>query len=120
VWELALAQNGMLLMYIIPRSLVFSAGAISVSGLKTITIRNMALAKRSLEVIVKVVPDVKEHFESVHRNKIKAKSTISELRNASSTQSMDACFRQLDLAVKHLSNHADELQEKMLTVAWLR
>ena len=97
--------------------LVLGAGAISVSGLKTITIRNMALAKRSLEVIVKVVPDVKEHFESVHRNKIRAKSTISELKNASSTQSMDACFRQLDLAVKHLSNHADELQEKMLTVA---
>ena len=97
--------------------LVLGAGAISVSGLKTITIRNMALAKRSLEIIVQVVPVVKKHFENMHHDKIKSKSRLSEIKSGVNNLSLDASFRQFDLAVKHLSNHADELEEKMLTVA---
>ena len=91
--------------------LVLGAGAIIVSGLKTITIRNMALAKRSLELIVSIVPDVKHHFEQVHHDNLKTR------RAESKKQSLDACFRQYDLAIKHLTDHARELEEKMLTVA---
>lgn len=42
--------------------LVLGVGAISVSGLKTITIRNLALAKRSLELVTRVIPAVKSQF----------------------------------------------------------
>ena len=93
--------------------LVLGAGAISVSGLKTITIRNMALAKRSLELVVNIVPDVKHHFEQVHTKNI----TKRRPENKNVTLSLDACFRQFDLAIKHLTDHARELEEKMLTVA---
>lgn len=91
--------------------LVLGAGAIVVSGLKTITIRNMALAKRSLEMVVNIVPDVKRHFEQVHAN------NLEKRRVENKKHSLDACFRQFDLAIKHLTNHARELEEKMLTVA---
>ena len=46
--------------------LVLGAGAISVSGLKTITIRNLALALRSLQLVVNVIPHVLIHFQKCH------------------------------------------------------
>ena len=44
--------------------LIIGAGAISVSGLKTITIRNLALAQRSVQLVIRLIPFVKSHFEN--------------------------------------------------------
>ena len=56
--------------------LVLGAGAISVSGLKTITIRNLALALRSLQLVVNVIPHVLIHFQKCHseRNLVRRES----------------------------------------------
>ena len=75
------------------------------------------LAKRSLELIVNTVPCVKKHFEKVHLDKNKSKAKLLENKCGTGTQSLNTCFKQFDLAVKHLSNHADELEGKMLDVA---
>ena len=45
---------------------IFS-GAISVSGMKTITIRNLALAQRSVQLVIRLIPYVKKHFEGCLR-----------------------------------------------------
>ncbi len=44
--------------------LVLGAGAISVSGLRTITIRNLALALRDVQLVARVLPYVLLHFQA--------------------------------------------------------
>ena len=56
--------------------LVLGAGAISVSGLKTITIRNLALALRSLQLVVNVIPHVLIHFQKCHSERNLVSSLI--------------------------------------------
>ena len=46
---------------------VLFTGAISVSGMKTITIRNLALAQRSVQLVIRLIPYVKKHFEGCLR-----------------------------------------------------
>ena len=46
--------------------LIIGAGAISVSGLKTITIRNLALAQRAVQLVIKIIPYIRKHFENCH------------------------------------------------------
>ena len=86
----------------------------------------MALAKRSVEVVIHVMPGVKKHFETVFLEKYcklkpnhAAEQKIASIAATSSNDArqLDALFRQLDLSVKHLSNHAEELEKKMLSVA---
>ena len=47
--------------------LIIGAGAISVSGLKTITIRNLALAQRSVQLVIRLIPYVRKHFENCQK-----------------------------------------------------
>ena len=49
--------------------LIIGAGAISVSGLKTITIRNLALAQRAVQLVMKIIPYIRKHFEGCHQNR---------------------------------------------------
>ena len=82
--------------------LVLGVGAISVSGLKTITIRNLALARRSLELVIVVIPSVFKHFQDVNNNE--------------ASKQQDSLSRQFEQAVGHLVNHVQELDEKILSV----
>ena len=56
-------------------SLFTGAGAISVSGLKTITIRNLALAQRAVQLVVKLIPYIRKHFEQCHSQNRLLKNT---------------------------------------------
>ena len=115
--------------------LVLGAGAISVSGLKTITIRNLALALRSLQLVVNVIPYVLIHFQKCHSERKlvrcacptsrKNHPTPTRLQNLASPQmngtksdakQLEVLQRQFEQAVKHLKNHCDELNQKILTV----
>merc|ERR1711971_1537625 len=55
--------------------LIIGAGAISVSGLKTITIRNLALAQRAVQLVVKIIPYIRKHFEQCHSQNRLLKNT---------------------------------------------
>ena len=46
------------------------AGAVQVSGLKTISTRNLALASRCLQLVRKHLPLLRENFEPVLHNKM--------------------------------------------------
>ena len=56
--------------------LIIGAGAISVSGLKTITIRNLALAQRAVQLVMKIIPFVRKHFEECHSNRRSTESVV--------------------------------------------
>merc|ERR1719228_3175291 len=45
--------------------LVLGAGAVNMAGLKTITIRNLAVTLRSLNLVAKVIPFIKEYLQSL-------------------------------------------------------
>lgn len=45
--------------------LVYSAGAIQVAGLKTITTRSLVVSKRSLNLIILLLPAINEHFSQL-------------------------------------------------------
>lgn len=45
--------------------LVLGAGALHVAGLKTITTANLALASRALQLLLWLIPHVKDHFQGL-------------------------------------------------------
>jgi vacuolar protein sorting-associated protein 54 len=45
--------------------LVLGAGALHVAGLKTITTTNLALASRALQLLLWLIPHVKDHFQGL-------------------------------------------------------
>eukprot|EP00095_Tigriopus_kingsejongensis_P012711 maker-scaffold22_size673200-snap-gene-5.45 protein:Tk12711 transcript:maker-scaffold22_size673200-snap-gene-5.45-mRNA-1 annotation:"hypothetical protein DAPPUDRAFT_323315" len=103
--------------------LVLGAGAISVSGLKTITIRNLALATRSVELIRKFIPSILDHFQACYREKLKAGLEDEEGQSAAlntspgstkaETRQFEVLKRQFDQASKHLENHCVEMFTKI-------
>ena len=60
--------------------LIIGAGAISVSGLKTITIRNLALAQRAVQLVMKMIPFVRKHFEECHSNRRSSEQSVVETK----------------------------------------
>ena len=58
--------------------LIIGAGAISVSGLKTITIRNLALAQRAVQLVMTMIPFVRKHFEECHSNRRTSEQSVVE------------------------------------------
>ena len=48
--------------------LVLGAGAVHVAGLKMITISNLALVSRALQLVLWLMPQVKNHFNSLDQN----------------------------------------------------
>jgi vacuolar protein sorting-associated protein 54 len=68
--------------------LIIGAGAISVSGLKTITIRNLALAGRSVQLVMRLISYIRKHFEQCHHQKMTSSSNgiESTFNNAESKQ----------------------------------
>ena len=68
--------------------LILGAGAISVAGLKTITIRNLALALRSLQLVVRVIPHVLLHFKECYQERAAAYQLMS---NGSASPQVNNC-----------------------------
>eukprot|EP00094_Tigriopus_californicus_P006558 TCALIF_06314-PA protein Name:"Similar to scat Vacuolar protein sorting-associated protein 54 (Drosophila melanogaster)" AED:0.03 eAED:0.03 QI:253/0.88/0.7/1/1/1/10/0/899 len=100
--------------------LVLGAGAINVSGLKTITIRNLALASRSVDMIRYFIPSILSHFQTCY-NEHRPQDGISSLNlSPGSTKAeirqLEILKRQFDQASKHLDNHTLELFTKIVNV----
>ena len=77
---------------------IFS-GAISVSGMKTITIRNLALAQRSVQLVIRLIPYVKKHFEGCLR---KTEGTQAE------SKQIETFRKQFDqVSHQKLANHLE-------------
>ena len=70
-------------------------GAISVSGMKTITIRNLALAQRSVQLVIRLIPYVKKHFEGCLR---KTEGTQAE------SKQIETFRKQFDQVSRHFLN----------------
>jgi vacuolar protein sorting-associated protein 54 len=96
--------------------LVLGAGAISVAGLKTITIRNIALAIRSLQLVVHVIPYVLMHFQKCHSERNQNLASPQMNGTKSDLRQLEVLQRQFEQAVKHLKNHSEELKQKILAV----
>ncbi len=121
------------------------------SGLKTITIRNLALATRDVQLVVRVLPYVLLHFQSCHAERGAAASSCNGGDHAASSsvvpspvnpraenKQFETLQRQFDNASefrpcvvmsttrhscfscsppgKHLRNHVEEIQQKILSV----
>ena len=77
--------------------LIIGAGAISVSGLKTITIRNLALAQRAVQLIMKIIPYIRKHFEACQsQNKLLKNNNNAGGAGAESTTTTMAETKQLE------------------------
>jgi len=83
--------------------LVLGAGAVNMAGLKTITIRNLAIALRSLALISRIIPAVKRHLLTVcPGNTEKQETTVG---------------RNFDSASKDYGDHLSELDRKIVQIA---
>ena len=106
--------------------LLIGAGAISVSGLKTITIRNLALAQRSVQLVLKISPYVRRHFEMCYQMKL---SNMGMGRNPTAvvnggdyspshgeSKQLETFRKQFEQAGMHFKNHSEEVESKILYV----
>ena len=80
--------------------LVLGAGAVSVAGLKTITIRNLAVTRASLALAALLIPGVKQHL----------------MKLATSANEKQSSFRNFDNANKDFQEHLAELDKKIVQV----
>jgi len=79
--------------------LVLGAGAVSLAGLKTITIRNLAITLRSLEFVTNIIPHIRSYFMDLFPNLTAKQYTTIE--------------RSFDNAVKDYNDHLGELDRKI-------
>lgn len=82
--------------------LVLGAGAVSTAGLKTITIRNLAITLRSLDLVAKTIQCVRAHFLAVC-------PSLTE-------KQMNALTRNFDHAARDFQDHLSELKRKIVEV----
>merc|ERR1712240_291346 len=82
--------------------LVLGAGAVSTAGLKTITIRNLAVTLRSLNLIAKTFPYIKQHL-------------LVQYPNLSEKQ-LTTWVRNFESADKDYTEHQGELERKMVQI----
>jgi len=82
--------------------LILGAGAVSMAGLKTITIRNLCVTLRSLNLVVKILPAVKQYLQNLNPN-------LTE-------KQMITLLRQFDSAGKDYNEHQGELERKIIEI----
>jgi len=82
--------------------LVLGAGAVSMAGLKTITIRILAVTLRSLSLIEKIIPNIKQHLQNLCPT-LTEKQTITLSRN-------------FDNTAKDYNEHLAELEKKIVQI----
>lgn len=78
--------------------LVLGAGAVHVAGLKMITISNLALVSRALQLVLWLMPQVKNHFNSLDSN-----GSVGALNGWVTVE-------------KDFVSHIKEIENKMLTI----
>ena len=81
--------------------LVLGAGAVHVAGLKMITISNLALVSRALQLVLWLLPHLKVHFQQFEQN------------GNSSNNSMLSGYLSVE---KDFISHVKELEIKMLSI----
>jgi len=81
--------------------LVLGAGAIEVARLKTITTKNLALASRSLQLVLTCLPAIRAHFHNYLRHPM--------------TSSVDV-LRQFENVTKVYQEHVSEIHNKLVTI----
>ncbi|XP_060529199.1 vacuolar protein sorting-associated protein 54 [Cylas formicarius] len=74
--------------------LVLGAGALRTAGLKTITSTNLALASRSLQLVLWLIPHIRNHFQSV----------------------IGDSYSGFDSVEKDIANHIQQLETKVLSI----
>ncbi|XP_045182088.2 vacuolar protein sorting-associated protein 54-like [Mercenaria mercenaria] len=79
--------------------LVLGAGALELVGLKTISTKNLALASRCLQLVVRYMPMVRKHFE----DKLVNNKSINMLKH-------------FDQILKDYQDHIDEISNKLVTI----
>ncbi|KAI1295500.1 Vacuolar protein sorting-associated protein 54 [Halotydeus destructor] len=80
-------------------NLVYKGEAVTIAGLKCITVRNLANAGRSLQLVISLIPAIRLHFESV----LQARHTNM--------------LKHFEEIVKQYQANCDKICEKMLTLA---
>merc|ERR1719461_1500821 len=80
--------------------LVLGAGAVSVAGLKTITIRNLAVTRASLALAALLIPGVKQH--------------LMQLATSATEKQSTSLARNFDNAAKDYQEHLTELDKKIV------
>ena len=103
--------------------LLIGAGAINISGLKTITIRNLALASRSIQLVRHIVPYVLLHFDACYSENsqhpsVKAVNGASPGLTKAESRQFETLQKQFDKAAVQMKDHVDELSSKIVTVVW--
>ncbi|CAG5127416.1 unnamed protein product [Candidula unifasciata] len=79
--------------------LLIGAGALQLVGLKTISTRNLALACRCLQLVVRFLPDVKAHFE--HTLPVKNSNML----------------KHFEKVMKDYDDHIEEINLKLVTIS---
>ncbi|BFZ07694.1 hypothetical protein BsWGS_10733 [Bradybaena similaris] len=79
--------------------LLIGAGALQLVGLKTISTRNLALASRCLQLVVRFLPDVKAHFE--HTLPVKNSNML----------------KNFEKVMKDYDDHIEEINLKLVTIS---
>ncbi|KAI1720539.1 vps54-like protein domain-containing protein [Ditylenchus destructor] len=78
--------------------LILGAGALQLVGLKTISVKHLALASRSLQLVAKFIPVIRKEFEN--HLPVDRHNTL----------------RHFDKALKDFQDHIDEISNKLLIV----
>lgn len=78
--------------------LILGAGAIQLVGLKTISVKNLALASRSLQLVTRFIPSIRKEF-------------ADQL-----PQDRQAPLRHFDSVLKDYINHITEIDNKLLVI----
>ncbi|PNF33403.1 Vacuolar protein sorting-associated protein 54 [Cryptotermes secundus] len=86
--------------------LVLGAGALHVAGLKTITTTNLALASRALQLLLWLVPHVRDHFQEMFETH---QTQQLPYRNISGVNHFDG-------VEKDVNSHVHEIESKVLSI----
>ncbi|KDR08332.1 Vacuolar protein sorting-associated protein 54, partial [Zootermopsis nevadensis] len=89
--------------------LILGAGAIHVAGLKTITTTNLALASRALQLLLWLIPHVKNHFQEVFETHHQTQQ--HPYRNIGV-----GGINQFDGVEKDVNSHVYEIESKVLSI----
>ena len=85
---------------------MLGAGAVSTAGLKTITIRNLAVTLRSLELVAATIQGVREHFLA----------GVAQVKNEKNEKQAGPLCRNFDHASRDFRDHLGELERKIVQI----
>ena len=103
--------------------MVLGAGAIKVETMKTITIKELALDMRSVQLILRILPFVLVHFQTTYKEKhismsSKAVNGASPDVTKAELKKLDSLKRQVDKAYVSIKDHIEELHNKIADIGF--